>query len=129
VVVGKHNHISLATPSLSLHWPNHIGVNRLKKSSLGLILRTPRLERLPEHLAHDAWLVSACRWALSVQLDISDCIREPLDSWQGEMAELRMLIKDILNMNRGANVVIDLGDFGNGAWSGVRGIIYCHRGF
>jgi len=41
VVVGKHNHISLAAHGMSLHWPDHIGVKQLKKSSFCLhALRT-----------------------------------------------------------------------------------------
>jgi len=124
VVVGKHNNISLAAHRLSLHWPYHIKVNQLKKSSLCLILWTQRLERLPEHLVHDACVTSACRWALSMQLDTSDCIREPLDSWQGEVAESSRPTKNILIMNRGLNVGIGLGE-----WSGPQCIIYCYRGF
>jgi hypothetical protein len=72
VVVSKHNTISAAAHILGLLWPDHIGVNQLKKSSLCLILQAQRLEWLPEHLTHDACLTSAGRWALRMQLDTSD---------------------------------------------------------
>jgi len=58
-----------------------------------------------------------------MQLDSSDCIREPVDSWQGEVAETSMPIKDILISNCGPNVGIGLGDVGD------RWIMYYDRGF
>jgi hypothetical protein len=41
-------------------------------------------------------------------LDYSDSIREPLDSWDGEMAEASMANKDIIILMRGLNVGIGL---------------------
>jgi len=123
VVVSNHYNTLVAEHRLSLHWPNHIRVNSLKKSSLCLILQTQRLERLPEHPSHGPCLTSACRWALSMQLDTSDCIREPLDSWQGEMAEATRPHKEMQITNRRPNVGLDLGDIGNGARSNIN----CHR--
>ena len=73
-----------------------------------------------------------------MQLDTSDCIREPFDSWQREVTEASMRNKNILIINGGPNVGIGLGYLGNeirsvgvglGLWSGVRWAIYCHRGF
>jgi hypothetical protein len=141
LVIGKHHNLSVSTHRLSRHWPNHIGVNQLKKSSLFLILRAQRLQRLPEHLAHDACLKNACRWALNMKFDTFDCIREPFDSCQREMAEASMPKKDILFINCGPDVGIGLGGSGNGARSlarcgsrcgapcCARWIIYCYRGF
>jgi len=133
VVVGKHNNISVAADGLNLHWPEHSRVNQLKKSSLCLILRTQWLERLSEHPAHDACLTGQCPWALSMQLDTYDCIRELFDSWQREVAEASMPQKDILLVSRRTNVGIGLGGLGkgarSGALSGAQWIIYCYRCF
>jgi len=127
VVVGKHNNILVAVHRLSLHWANHIGVNQLSKSSLCLVLRG--LERLPEHLAQDSCLTSTCRLSLSMQLDTFDCIREPFDSWEGEVAEGSMPNKNLVMVNRGPIDGLGLGGLGDGAESCARLIIYYYRGF
>jgi len=72
-----------------------------------------------------------------MQSDTSDCIREPIDSWQGEAAEESMVNKDIHIINRRPNIAKYLGGLGNGARCGAlcgarrgaRWIIHCCRGF
>ena len=78
-----------------MHWPNHIRVNKLKKSSLGFILRSQK--RSPEHLSHYTDPTRACRWAPDMQLDFFDSIGEPLNCWQREMTETSMADKDIFS--------------------------------
>jgi hypothetical protein len=76
-----------------------------------------------------------------MQFDTSDCFRKPFDSLQGEVAKGIMPNKNILIINHGPNIGIELRDFENevrstgvglgnlGIWSGARWIIYCDQGF
>ena len=89
----------IALNYLSLHWPNHIRVNKLKKSSFCFILWSQGLKRSPEHLSHYTGLTRACRWAPGMQLDTFDSIGERQNCCQRVMTEMSMPDKNIFVIN------------------------------